>query len=172
MLFRFLSGFFILLTAHSAQALIIQDERGQVQLDLPSRWKYEKNLMGLPHVLLSPEGKDRASFSITLTGLAEMKLPTKELEKNQPEYQEGRKKWAESRGFKVIKFIPYALLKSGNKFQTHSIGFQYRDEKSEYTEMSYFTECPNSLVHTKALGESLSPNLTEALKIVKSLMCL
>lgn len=171
MFFKILSVFFLTVTAYSAQALTIVDKRGEVDVSLPAGWSYEKNILGLPHVFLAPDGADRASFSITLTGIADVGLPVKELQKNQKQYQEGRKKWAEQREFKISKFVPYATFKNGQA-TTHSIGVQYKDAKNtEYLEMSYFTECPDSLVHTKALGVVGSENMQVAQKIISSLSC-
>lgn len=171
MLFNAILGFILILGSYSAHALTISDDRGTVEIELPKDWKYEKNLMGLPHVLLGPEGSHRASFSMTLTGLSEMKLPGKELAKNQSQYQDGRKKWAGPRGFYITKFIPYQNLQTDPKNPTHSIGFQYKDQKQEYLEMSYFTECPHSLVHSKALGIVGSDQMKIAQKIIQSLRC-
>lgn len=172
MFFKILSVTFLILGAYSAQALTITDERGQVEAALPQGWSYEKNLFGLPHVFLSPEGSDRASFSITLTGIGDVQLPVKELNKNQGQYQEGRKKWAASREFTITKFVPYKTL-SSNKIQTHVIGVQYKDKKNiEYLEMSYFTECQDSLVHSKAVGTLNTEKMKAALKIIDSLRCL
>lgn len=172
MFFRFLSAPFFLLVAYSAQAIMITDNRGQVEAALPQGWSYEKNLFGLPHVFLSPEGADRASFSLTLTGIGDVKLPVKDLKKNQGQYQEGRKKWAQTRDFIITKFIPYNTFNS-DKVPTHAIGFQYKDKKNvEYVEMSYFTECQDSLVHTKAVGILDSEKMKAALKIIDSLRCL
>lgn len=157
--------------ANSAQALTVADKRSQVEVSLPAGWSYEKDILGLPHVFLGPEGDDRASFSITLTGIADVELPVKDLKKNQLQYQDGRKKWAESREFKISKFIPYSTFKNGQA-TTHSIGVQYKDAKNiEYQEMSYFTECPDSLVHTKALGVVGSEKMKTALGIIQTLRC-
>lgn len=173
MFFKFFFISALLITTYSAQALTIADKRGKVEIELPNGWKYEKDLFGLPHILLSPEGKDRASFSITLTGIGDLKLPANDLKNNQKQYQDGRKKWAESRGFKISKFIPYETFLVDKKISTHSIGVQYKDEKNvEYLEMSYFTECSDSLVHTKALGVLESENIKTAKKIILSLKCL
>lgn len=146
------------------------DERGKVELALPSGWSYEKNLLALPHVFLSPKEK-RASFSITLTGIEGVHLPYKDLAKNQSQYQEGRKKWAEKREFTITKFIPYSESVT-DKVRTHRIGFIYKDKTTEYLEMSYYTECPKTLVHMKALGEFGSPNMRVGEKIFSSLKCL
>lgn len=171
MFFKFLSVCLISLTAYSAQALTVTDKRGQVEVSLPVGWSYEKDILGLPHVFLGPEGADRASFSITLTGIADVELPVKDLKKNQSQYQDGRKKWAEAREFKITKFIPYTTFKNGQA-TTHSIGVQYKDAKNvEYQELSYFTECPDTLVHTKALGVVGSEKMKTALAIIPTLSC-
>lgn len=171
MFFKIVSIFTLAVIANSAQALTVADKRGQVEVSLPAGWSYEKDILGLPHVFLGPEGDDRASFSITLTGIADVELPVKDLKKNQLQYQDGRKKWAESREFKISKFIPYSTFKNGQA-TTHSIGVQYKDAKNiEYQEMSYFTECPDSLVHTKALGVVGSEKMKTALGIIQTLRC-
>ena len=154
----------------SAWGITISDERGSLEVSLPSGWRYEKNFLALPHVLLSPE-VNRASFSITVTGIQDVKLPSLALEKNQTDYQDGRKKWAEKRDFIITQFIPYTE-KTFNNVRTHSIGFIYKDKKSEYLEMSYYTECPKTLVHTKALGILGTQNLQQAQTIISSLKCL
>jgi hypothetical protein len=171
MFFKFLSVLIMTLTAYSAQALTVADNRGQVEVSLPTGWTYEKDIFGLPHVYLGPEGADRASFSITLTGIADVGLPVKDLKKNQQQYQDGRKKWAEQREFKITRFIPYSTFKNGQA-TTHSIGVQYKDAKNvEYLELSYFTECPDSLVHTKALGVLGTEKMKTAQGIIQTLSC-
>ncbi len=171
MFFKFFTATFMFLAAYSAQALTINDKRGQIEVELPPGWSYEKELLGLPHVFLSPEGSDRANYSITLTGIGDVKLPVKDLQKNQKQYQEGRIKWAKQRDFKITKFIPYVNFKTGLTL-THSIGVQYNDKKNvEYLEMSYFTECQDSLVHTKALGVLGTEKMKTAQQIIQSLRC-
>jgi hypothetical protein len=154
-----------------AWAMKIQDSRGSVYLELPANWKYEKNLLGLPHVFLSPEDKDRVSVSLTLTGIEDVKLPVKELHKNQNQYQEGRKEWAEERGFSISNFTPYETSKTKDKFQIHEIGFEYKDAESTYRELSWYVECPESLLHLKLLGTKTSARFEEGKAIIKSLSC-
>jgi hypothetical protein len=171
MFLKYLSVFMLAISAYSAQAITVTDKRGQVEVSLPPGWSYEKEILGLPHVFLAPEGEDRASFSITLTGIADVELPVKDLKQNQTQYQEGRKKWAAAREFKISQFIPYSTFKNG-KATTHSIGVQYKDAKNvEYQELSYFTECPDSLVHTKALGVLGSEKMKTAQGIIQTLSC-
>lgn len=169
MFFKLLLLSILILGSYSVGAITVADERGSVELTLPQGWRYEKNLLGLPHVFLSPQEK-RASLSITITGIQDVNLPHKDLAKNQSQYQEGRKKWAQQREFTITKFIPYSHT-INNKISTHSIGVLYKDKNVEYLEMSYFTECPRSLVHMKALGEFNSPHQLTVQQIPNSLHC-
>lgn len=149
----------------------ISDERGSVFLDVPSDWKYEKNLLGIPHVFLSPDSTNRTSLSLTLTGIEDVKLPVNELKKNQEQYQKGRREWALERDFTILSFIPYETSKTKDKFAIHSIGFEYKDSQTTYFEQSYYVECPGSLVHLKILGPKNSVRMPEARKMIHSLVC-
>lgn len=164
---------FILMTvffSHLSFGAIIEDERGKVQVDLPSGWTYEKNLLGLPHVFLSSEKPEKTSVSLTLTGQEGVKLKVEDLKKNQSQYQDGRKTWAEDRKAKIVKFIPYESM----KFKTqigHSIGFIYEMNGKTYQEMSYYIECPQSFIHMKVLGIQNASGFNEGVGLVKSLNC-
>lgn len=156
----------------SAHALVIEDERGKVEMTVPSDWKYEKNLLGLPHVFLTDEKPERTSLSLTLTGIEKLKLPVDVLKKNQSQYQEGRKEWANQREIKVERFFPYMDIETKQKIKMHEIGFEYSLKGFIYVEKSYYAECPNSFVHLKVIGRKTSPKISEADQIAKSLLCL
>jgi hypothetical protein len=164
--------FGLILVAAKARALSITDERGSVELDQPNGWKYERNIFGLPHVLISPEQKDRTTISITLTGIEEVKLPSFELKKNQEQYQDGRKEWALKRELQIVQFHPYSAIENKEKIKIHQIGLDYKNETFIQTEMSYYVECPKTLVHLKSLGPKDSKEVAKAFEAVKSIKCL
>lgn len=165
--------FFVLLNyiTQLASATVINDSRGSISLDFPKNWKYEKNLLGLPHVLLTNDIPERSSLSITLTGLDNVKLPSKDLKQNQNQYQEGRKSWAQSRHAEIIEFLPYLETKTSDNKSIHSIGFKYKLGTQIYFEKSFYIECPKSLVHLKLLTPKDSPRILEGESIVKTLKC-
>ncbi|MGE3610395.1 MAG: hypothetical protein AB7I27_12465 [Bacteriovoracaceae bacterium] len=153
-----------------AKTQLIIDERGKAQITSSNDWKYEKNILGLPHVLISSE-QINSTLSITLTGLKDVSLPSSELNKNQKQYQDGRKAWAASRNAEIEEFIPYQKLQIPSKAMVHTIGFKYRLNGNKYYEKSYYAECPGSLVHFKLVTLQGSKRINEADEIVKSLKC-
>ena len=164
--------FMLLFQALNGFATVIEDERGKIAIELNKDWKYEKNLMGLPHVFLSSEKPERSTLSITLSGLASISLSPSSLKKNEDQYKEGRKKWAEERNIKITNFQSYDSFQVKAGQTIHEIGFDYLLNKTNYTERSYFLECPNSLVHLKILGTKGSAKIKEAQNALKSVQCL
>lgn len=152
--------------------LVIEDKRGRGDVVLPDHWSYERDLLGLPHVFLSPGGKEKVSVSLTLTGIEDVKLPGPDLKKNQKEYWRGREDWAKKRGIKILKFHPYMERLNQKKVRVHQIGVEYRGEGSELLEMSYYLECQKSFVHMKSVGPKVSLHQGEAVKIIDSYSCL
>lgn len=170
MIMRIAPFIFLATFSLEVQAKIIEDQRGKVDVTLPGGWSYEQNILGLPHVFLTDEKPERTSLSMTLTGLAEVKLSEKDLKKTQIQYQQGRREYVEKRQGKVERFLPYELL--SHRPRTHFIGIEYSLNKTSYREESYFVECPKSLVHLKLLGLKTSAKVPQAREIVRSLKCL
>lgn len=152
-------------------ATVISDSRGSISLDFSKSWKYEKNLLGLPHVLLTNDSPERSSLSITLTGLENVQLPSKTLKKNQDQYKDGRLSWAKGRHAEIEEFLPYLETKTSDNKSIHSIGFKYKLGNQMYFEKSFYIECPKSLVHLKLLTPKDSPRILEGESIVKTLRC-
>ncbi len=148
----------------------IVDKRGSCELDLPSHWKYERDLFGLPHVFLSPGGTKKVSVSLTVTGLEAIRLPSHELMKNQDQYQNGRKEWAKRSGAEITSFYPYEKKMIG-KVVSHQIGVDYKLRNEEHSERSSFFECSKSLIHMKAVGPKTSAYFKEALLLMETLKC-
>jgi hypothetical protein len=172
MYFTFFFIFSYCLLSFEAKAFVISDDRGKIDLEVPQNWKYKKNLLGLPHVFISSTDKQKTSLSVTMTGIVGVKLPHKELAKNQNDYQDGRKNWAKERHFRITQFYPYVVKLNSEKIKIHEIGLEYKKRDKEYTEISYFAECPKSFIHMKALGEKNSAGTLIAKKIPESLKCL
>lgn len=165
---KYVAFFYVIFSSTITHALVVNDPKGKIEISIPTAWKYEKDLFGLPHVFLSSGDSDKISVSLTLTGIADVKLSPKELKNNQKDYQQGRSEWALSRNFTIINFQPYESFKSNEGKQVHSIGFNYKNSDIQQSEKSYYIECPETLVHLKALGKTL----TEVPGMIKSLKCL
>ena len=160
------------LFAQSAFALIIKEQRGSVEIELKKEWVYEQNILGLPHVFLTKDIPERSSLSLTLTGIEGVNLPVKELQKNQNQYQEGRKAWAEKREAVIEKFLPYSVSENSNKVKIHTIGMKYKMHGINYFEKSFYAECPKSFVHLKLLSPDNTLRISEAEEMVRGLKCL
>jgi hypothetical protein len=156
---------------HLLFAATIEDPRGKLLVDVPAGWTYEQNLLGLPHVFLSSEKPEKTSVSLTLTGQEDVKLKVSDLKKNQTQYQEARRTWAQEREAKILSFDPYESLKFTN-IQGHEVGVVYELGGKSYQEKSVFIECPQSLVHLKLLGLKNSPGVQEGIKLIRSAKCL
>jgi hypothetical protein len=169
-----LKNFFALLAffTQGAFALTVTDQRGSIEVNLHKDWEYEQNILGLPHVFLTKDNPERTSLSLTLTGIKGVNLPVKDLQKNQEQYQSGRKAWAEKRDATVLKFIPYSASENSNKVKIHIIGMNYKMNGKDYLEKSFYAECPNSFVHLKLLTPNNSIRTQEAEEMVQALKCL
>lgn len=152
-------------------AMVISDERGIVEIDPPTTWKYEKNLMGLPHVLLSPGEEKKTSVSVTITGIENAVLSIEDLKKNQKSYQTGRIEWAKKRDVSITRFHPYSDFKTKDKVTGHQIGVDYKIGDAEQSEMSVYVECPQSFIHLKAVGPSHSQHTKDALNFMRTIRC-
>jgi|GEM_PF-6218658 len=160
------------LSAQAASALTIKEQRGSVEIDVSKQWEYEQNILGLPHIFLTKDTPERSSLSLTLTGLEGVNLPVKELQKNQSQYQEGRKAWAEKREATIEKFLPYSVTENTNKVKIHTIGMEYTMNGKKYFEKSFYAECPKSFVHLKLLSPDNTVRIKEAEEMVRGLKCL
>lgn len=166
-----LTAFLNLLIAFNVKAMVVKDERGKVEVNVPKAWRYERNLLGLPHVFLTNESPVRSTLSLTLTGIEGVKLLGDNLEKTQQDYQTGRKVWADTRNAQNINFIPYSKSENPERIKIHQIGFEYDLAGKRYLEKTYYVECPKSLVNLKLLALKKSEKIKEAESIVSSLRC-
>ena len=115
---------------------------------------YEKNLLGLPHSWVTVYNQEfgRSSLSLTITGQKTTGWNIEILKKTQSEYQDGRKKWAAERLYKVKKFYPFESHKNLHGLIINTIGFEYEIKNIEYKELSMFIEANNNLLHAKFVG--------------------
>lgn len=138
------------------QAKSIKIEKGGAvySINIPDNFDFYPTFMGLENVIMAPaEGAlGTPSLSITITGIKDAKLNSKELSSSQKEYQEGRSDFIKKRNLSLVEFIPYALKKSPQGHQIHTVGVIYSNGERVTVDRSFMIECPQSFIHAKFLG--------------------
>ncbi len=155
----------------SISALTVTDQKGKVEIDLKKDWEYDQNILGIPHLFSTKDTPERSSLSLTLTGIKGVNLPIQDLQKNQSQYQNGRKNWAKNHEATIEKFLPYTVLTNAAKVKIHVIGVEYKMAGTRYLEKSYYVECPNSFAHLKLLSPQNEQRIKEAGEMIESLKC-
>ncbi len=135
-----------------------EDEGIRLSTIYPSSLSFDKNLLGLPNVWTSPfvEGKGRSSLSLTITPASSSGWNAELLKKTEAEYQDGRKKWASERNYKIISFLPLSTAKNKNGIPMHTVGLNYEINGVEQMEISIFLEVKTKLAHAKFIGPKSS----------------
>lgn len=170
--YKLVLNFFSLLLCNLAHSITVSDTRGSVEVISLKNWRYEKNILGLPHVFLTNEKPIRSTLSLTITGIDDVKLPVEDLKKNQSDYQKGRSDWAKTTGASEIKFSPYNATLNKQKVTIHEIGLDYSLAGNKYRERTYYIECPKSLINLKYVGAQDSLEFKNAHDLVMQLKCL
>ncbi len=152
--------FFVLLCLFSSgitfgKEISIEKYKGVFKTSIPDAYQFYPTFMGLENVIMTPKDSvlGTSSLSVTITGIKDAKLNSAELSSTQIDYQNGRNKYLDKRGLKLIEFIPYSLKKNSQGYQIHTIGVIYSNANRITLEMSYMIECPESFVHAKFLGD-------------------
>jgi hypothetical protein len=138
-----------------AKVLKILDRGGLYTLVVPDDYKYYPKFLGLDHVTMSPQDPSlgTSSLSLTITGIPDSKFNSEELQASQNLYQDGRKKYINERGFKLVDFIPYKLEKTPQGHNIHTVGVVYSNDRKITLDKSYMIECPLSFLHAKFVGD-------------------
>ena len=158
-MFKLFLGFILIFTLFELNAQALKpwkttDEGITLESSYNSSLAYDKNLLGLPHVWTSPASNElgRSSLSLTITGAKSSGWNPSELKKSENEYQDGRKKWAQERGYKILSFVPFESKKNNFGLPIHSIGVIYQIKNVSYLELSHFIIVKNQIVHAKFIG--------------------
>ena len=123
-----------------------------IQFDLPGSWRSEKDLFGLPLVLLGPYGDgSRVTISISDSGVDGLTFDEDGMDDSQIVYQKGRKKWLKQLGLKLIKFIPYHVETWNHVDNVQSTGLAYKAINLDFHEFTHYLNCNGRLYHLKAL---------------------
>ena len=139
----------------SAKVIGLAKGLGTYSISIPDNYQYYPTFMGLENVIMAPQDNKlgTSSLSITLTGLPDTKLDSKELSVSQKDYQEGRKKFLAERNLDLIQFIPYALKRNPDGHQIHTVGVVYFSGDKITVDRSFMIECPKSFIHAKFVGD-------------------
>ncbi len=141
---------FICTTAYAAPLELKRNNRS-IFIEEKNKWTLGKDLFGMPFIYFSPQSKgQRSNISFTDTG-ANVELDMKSLSDKKQDYQEGRKKWAQTVGASVLSFDPYEMVVNGRGHKVHRIGFNYTHEGKSYNEKSYYIECRGRVIFSKSL---------------------
>ena len=154
MIFLILTLSILELNAQTMTSWTTKDEGITLSSFYDSTLSFDKNLLGLPNVWTSAANPEygRSSLSLTITGAKSAGWNPSELKKSEVEYQDGRKKWAQERGYKILSFIPFESKKNNFGLPIHSIGVVYQIKNIDYLELSHFIIVKNQIVHAKYVG--------------------
>jgi hypothetical protein len=148
----------------------------KIHLDVPQNWRIERDLYGMPIMVLGPERNgERAVLSVQDTPVYGMEFDHKLLQKTKNQYYEGRKNWLEEfEDSKFLSEIPYRHLKWTNGNDGFEMGFKYEARGIELEERSIQINCNNRLFLFKTLTSNKIPESDNAVlrKLVEQLDCL
>ena len=131
----------------------------KILLNTPAGWKIEKDLYGMPLMVLGPERNgERAVLSVQHTPIYGMEFNQTLLLKTKNQYYEGRKKWIDGLdGAKYLSEIPYRQLKWTNGNEGFEMGFRYHARDIDLDEKSIQVNCGNRLFLFKTLTSNKLP---------------
>lgn len=148
---KFIFTMFLLTNLAQAKPLDLKKNNRSILIEEVSKWTLGKDLFGMPFIYFSPqENGQRSNISFTDTGV-QLALDMKALSSNKKDYEDGRKKWAESISASVLSFRPYELVVNSRGHKVHRIGFSYLHEGKKYDERSYYIECRGRIIYSKSL---------------------
>ena len=147
----------------------------KIKLDVPTGWKIERDLFGMPITVLGPERNgERAVLSVQHTPVIGMEFNHQNIIKTKNQYYEGRKKWADSlEDASFLSEIPYQHLKLENGSDGFEMGFRYHARNLDLEEKSIQLNCGNRLFLIKTLSSNKIPETdsAELAKLVSGLDC-
>ena len=143
----------------TAQAEWVRYENYKVQVQLPSQWKVQKDLYGVPIVVLGPERKgERAVLEIQHTPAKNYVFDHAQSADSQDTYFVGRKAWLSRYDGEFVSKIPYQKLSSAHHLDGSEIGYKYKLRGHQFEERSVQVNCDGSMYMIKSLVSDLSPN--------------
>ena len=172
--FTFLSLLTCLCFLPSAHAEVLKDARGSMEITVPKGWDYAQNVLGMPHLWVSPlENERRNTMGLTFTGLKGANWTAETMAKEQGNYQTGRVAWAKKTNATIKQFLRPYVGKTVDQKLIHGVGYVFEKNGTLETEGSYFILCPSSLNHLKvlAMGDEAKMNAIIS-PVLKSLKCL
>lgn len=148
----------------------------KIHLDAPEGWQIERDLYGMPIMVLGPERDgERAVLSVQHTPIYGMEFDHKLLVKTKKQYYEGRKNFINSMNndSKFLSEIPYRHLRWTNGNDGFEMGFRYESRGITLEEKSIQVNCGNRLFLFKTLSSDKLPDAdTKTLaKLVNELDC-
>jgi hypothetical protein len=146
---------------------VLKTDSGTIVVSKPNGWTIEERVLGIPFVFFSPKiNGQRSNVSFTHTG-QNLKLNNKALLADFKNYKLGKKQWADKVGAKIIKVLPLKSFQNTHGHNVTQIGVSYKFKKKSYIEKSYYIECGQKLLHSKAL--TLQKNKTHH-KLVENMI--
>ncbi len=135
-----------------------------VSFDVPSDWQAIDDFAGLPLAILGPDenilNDSRPIITVVDSGV-KAEIDPKVLEKEQGDYEMGRREWLKEYDGKALKFYPYKQIKFSKVQDVHQIGFEYslgeaEDSRApassnEFAENSYYLTCDGKFFFIKTV---------------------
>ena len=147
----------------------------KIHLDAPEGWRIERDLFGMPIMVLGPERNgERAILSVQQTPIYGMEFNHTLLQKTKDQYYQGRKEWVDNLDqAKYLSNIPYHHLKWSNGNDGFEMGFRYHTRGLDLEEKSIQINCNNRLFLFKTLTSNKLPSSDPAtlIKMINQLDC-
>jgi|GEM_PF-917436 len=172
-MFYFLSS--ILVSAQIfavATTSTLETKWGTITFNKPLNWMLKERVLGMPFMFFSEkENGSRSNVSFTHTGTS-IKLDAKKLQADIKNFEAGKKIWAKKVGAKVDKLDPFKSYQNKKGHTVHRLGVLYTYKNKKYHEMSYYIECGEKLIYSKALSlEKNKRHLNEVKDFVEGISC-
>lgn len=148
-------------------------KNGKVELDVPSDWRSEKDLFGLPLSILGPaKNGARPIVSVSSTPLKKIMFEDN-FQESFKDYKKGRMSFLKKHNGEILSFLPYKKVKWKGIQESHQYGYKYKVAGLSYIETSYYIKCREKLFHLKSMDRlSEQVNRDKIEKIVRSFKCL
>ena len=134
--------------------------KSTVKFDVPKEWQAIDDFAGLPLAILGPDENNlddsRPIITVVDSGV-KAEIDPKVLEKEQGDYEIGRREWLKEYDGKALKFFPYTPVKfnsnraPASSLDVHQIGFEYELGGKEFVEHSYYLTCDQKFFFIKTL---------------------
>ena len=147
----------IVLSISSSQASWNTFKSNKVFIDLKSNWHAYEEMLGLPLVYVGAMKKDREGkksgpiFTITPTGITEMRTSKESFDEKINVFKRGRTKWVNKLGGKIHNFQSLKTTDWKNIKSVKSIQYKYTLDKTLFIEKTYYFYCKDQLFHAKSL---------------------